>query len=316
MSSPQKGVWCRRELYGRAASGEAAAPERFGAMTGDVPPRTLCVSVYERSADTPVEDGGPASERIVICPPLAEEHGHARGALHRLAMRLAEEGHATLVYDPSGHGDSEGDLCDITPDDLVADLARAAGHPALRGAPTVVIGLRFGAAIAARAVARELIFPARLVLVEPVLRGAPYAHELVRKNVAAQIATLGAARAGVEQLLAALASGGAIEVDGYALTSRFHDGLTRCDAVADLASAHGRRVVVDVILTRARGARPSGDVLELARLRPVSMHRIEELPPWKEDRHHLVSDAPAIAACVLTLLAQRSPALVAGGGDG
>jgi pimeloyl-ACP methyl ester carboxylesterase len=286
-------------------------------MTGDVPPRTLCVSVYGGSADTAVDDGAfPAGERIVICPPLAEEHGHARGALHRLAMRLAEQGQETLVYDPSGHGDSEGDLCDLAPDDLVADLARAAGHPAMHGAPTVVIGLRFGAAIAARAVARGLISPARLVLVEPVLRGAPYAQELVRKNVAAQIASLGAARADVRQLLATLASGGAIEVEGHALTSRFHGGLLRCDAVADLASGHARSVVVDVILARARSARPSSDVLELARLRPVSLHRIEVLPPWKEDRHHLVSDVPAIASCVLALLARRSPALAAGGGDG
>jgi hypothetical protein len=43
-------------------------------------------------------------------------------------------------------------------------------------------------------------------------------------------------------------------------------------------------------------------MLDLMRLRPILLHPIEALEPWKEDRRHVVSDVPALAASVLMAL--------------
>jgi pimeloyl-ACP methyl ester carboxylesterase len=309
----------RREYYLRAAARPIGTGATNAALTSAGRARSLCIAVHGDCASEPIAGGKQAiGERIVLCPPLAEEHGYARSALHRLAARLGAAGHRTLIYDPSGHGDSEGEFVDLVVDDLLIDLAACASHPALGEAATVIIGFRFGAAVSARAIDTARVRPKRLILIDPILDGALYARELLRKNVATQIASFGRTRRSVEELRTVLARGETIDVDGHPITPALYQGLLESDGVAALATESARRVPVDVVMIRPRLPKPPADVIALTRLRPISLHPIEALEPWKEDRRHVVSDVPELAQCILELLVgcMPLPSVAHGGGVG
>ena len=64
----------------------------------------------------------PVSRSVLYCPPFAEEANRTRRAAVLLGRRLADIGVASLIVDPYGTGDSEGDFSDarlsIWQDDL------------------------------------------------------------------------------------------------------------------------------------------------------------------------------------------------------
>ncbi|HVU49081.1 MAG TPA: alpha/beta hydrolase [Polyangia bacterium] len=121
----------------------------------------------------------PAPPRVlVLCAPLWREGVRAHRVLRQLAARLAREGTTVLRFDYTGAGDSAGDneagdvetwLGDV---DAAVEEARGA-----RGAARVtLLGLRFGATLAALAAARRDDVD-RLVLWEPVPDGTSYLAE-------------------------------------------------------------------------------------------------------------------------------------------
>lgn len=231
--------------------------------------------------------------RVVFCPPLGDEHGWSRGVLHRLAARLAAAGHPTIVYDPSGHGDSGAEFADLSLDSLCADLARMSTAP-------ILVAFRFGAIVAARALARGLVRPERLVLVAPVLRGATWARDVLRRNVAAQMTLHGTPRVAAEDLRAELQRGRTIEVDGHELGPALFHEAERCDAL-DLLSAAD--VPIDVIAIRSRPtAPPPAEVIELCRRRDVALHVVDEHEFWAEYRKEIVADAPRLGERLIDLL--------------
>src|SRR5215475_12430017 len=68
-------------------------------------------------------------------------------AARRIAVALAARGIATLRFDFTGLGSSEGDFANSTFSSNVADLVRAAGHlRETRQAPTILIGHSLGGA--------------------------------------------------------------------------------------------------------------------------------------------------------------------------
>jgi dienelactone hydrolase len=117
---------------------------------------------------------------VVIVPPHGLEALAATKSLRLLAERLAAAGHAALRYDLPGTADSLG--TDADPERLAAwtasveaaaDLLRR--HAGTTG--TVVLGLRFGAHLAALG-SHPVSDLAGLVLLDPVVRGRAYAREL------------------------------------------------------------------------------------------------------------------------------------------
>lgn len=87
----------------------------------------------------------------VICPPWGEEYTHAHRTLRQLAMRLSQNGFHVLRFDYYGTGDSGGDTGDndtagtrMDVETAVAELKEMTGV-----ARPVLIGLRFGAILAA-----------------------------------------------------------------------------------------------------------------------------------------------------------------------
>ena len=122
---------------------------------------------------------GPVRGGAVVCPPLGYEDVCAHTALRRLAERLAGRGVVTVRLDYDGTGNSMGDETDpdrvgawsTSIDDVVEQLERW-GVGSL-----TLIGLRFGATLAAAAASRHAIV-ASTVLWDPVRSGRRYGRAL------------------------------------------------------------------------------------------------------------------------------------------
>src|SRR3954471_14377974 len=99
----------------------------------------------------------PGAGPVVVCAPLWREGIRAHRVLRQLGVRLAKDGHAVLRFDYSGAGDSAGESeqgdVDVWLEDLAAAIDEVRGR---QGAPRVtLLGLRFGATLAALAAARR-----------------------------------------------------------------------------------------------------------------------------------------------------------------
>jgi alpha/beta superfamily hydrolase len=112
---------------------------------------------------------------VVVCAPLWREGIRAHRVLRQLGVRLAKLGHAVLRFDYSGAGDSAGESEHGHVDLWLADVAAAIDEARRRkpAARVTLLGLRFGATLAALAAARRDDVQ-RLVLWEPVANGARY----------------------------------------------------------------------------------------------------------------------------------------------
>ena len=116
---------------------------------------------------------------VVLCQPVFHEQGAARRAVRALADRFAEAGIHALRFDYSGAGDSQGEPSDHSLEDWIDDVGGATDEFATsRGLDSVgLVGLRFGASLAARAAANRADVPF-LVLWEPIVDGAPWVQSL------------------------------------------------------------------------------------------------------------------------------------------
>jgi pimeloyl-ACP methyl ester carboxylesterase len=120
---------------------------------------------------------------VLLCNPFGEEAARAHRMFRVLATQLERAGYAALRFDYSGTGDSLGDGRAATVDAWLGDIALAAARlrTATGATRLAVVGLRFGATLAALACARELR-PRHLVLWDPVIDGAAYLRELVAQH--------------------------------------------------------------------------------------------------------------------------------------
>lgn len=168
---------------------------------------------------------GPPRATVVICNPLFEERKSAHRVLVETARALAGDGLTVLRFDYRGCGDSPGSFEDHAPDDWKADVlaavSRARADWPLQ--PVILLGLRFGAALAV--VAAKDAGVDGIVLWEPVPDGRAYLHEELRKKLMKEMLTFGRKRSTREQLAAELEAGRAIDFDGYAVTPKLYRQL-------------------------------------------------------------------------------------------
>jgi pimeloyl-ACP methyl ester carboxylesterase len=238
------------------------------------------VATYAPRATTP-------RASVVLCPPLGEEQSRARSALHRVAARLARTGHQVATYDPTAHGDSEGDGAELTMAALERDLVTVARV----ASADVVVAFRFGALVAAIAAASGRLAARRLVLVSPVLRGDTYARDLLRASVAER----GVAGPRLHEVESALFTGGVVEIAGHAFGAELFRGMLATDAISALASASD--VSTDLICIRQRPpAAPPPERAELLRRCPGIRSREVEAPAfWRDDGRRVITDLPSLA---------------------
>ncbi|HWU91065.1 MAG TPA: amino acid adenylation domain-containing protein, partial [Kofleriaceae bacterium] len=118
---------------------------------------------------------GRSADAVLICPPIGQEAVRTHFVLTKVARLLAAGGTPALLFDYHGLGDSAGASIDATPARWQRDIAAARAELVRRTGATRVaaLGVRLGATLLATAG----IDAARLVLWDPVCRGAEWYDE-------------------------------------------------------------------------------------------------------------------------------------------
>jgi len=176
-------------------------------------------------------NGSAPARAALFCHPLGEEKKCAHRAFVETARALQRRGIASLRFDMSGCGDSDGEFDDFSTGDWLDDISVAWGELRRRspGARYTLIGLRFGAALAALALERLPDFAA-LALWQPVVNGKDEFTSDLRRVLIQQMITDGRAGMDRKELLAELESGeGRVEVDGYAVTGSLYRDICAID---------------------------------------------------------------------------------------
>ena len=118
------------------------------------PPSRPLLGIYHEPAQTPRRTA------VLLCYPVGHEYETAHSAFCALANSLAREGFGVLRFDYGGTGDSSGDQMDVTLEQWDADMELAAAElKDMSGAAQIsLVGLRFGAVLAARYAMRRPVY--------------------------------------------------------------------------------------------------------------------------------------------------------------
>ena len=228
---------------------------------------------------------------FVLCAPSFEEKLWAHRVLVNAARELAASGYPVLRFDYAGHGDSEGAFEDGSVESRLDDILAAAGYlRELSGADEVnLLGLRFGATLAAVAADRNPEEFRRLALWAPINRGAAHMQEVLRINLATQMAVYKEIRTNRKAMAAAMEAGERVNVDGYGLTGT----MFRQAGAIDLLAGPSRflRPVLIAGVVRREGM-PDKETEALAgQYASVTCRSVIEEPFWKEIKTYVPRSA-------------------------
>jgi exosortase A-associated hydrolase 2 len=220
---------------------------------------------------------------FVFCSAFAEEKLWTHRVFVSFARRLAETGFPVLRFDFRGHGDSEGEFSDSTVETRLADISRAVQVLAERS-PRIsrvgLLGMRFGATLAALAADRERC--GCLILWEPIIDGSAYMREMLRSNLATQMAVYKEIRCDRAALVQQLEAGASVNIDGYEMRGEFFEQASSIDLLVTENRHTGPTLIVPV----SRVESPfNKKVAALAKTYPdCQLSLAVEQPFWKEIR--------------------------------
>jgi len=161
----------------------------------------------------------PPERAVVMVHPLGEEKLWSHRVFVSFARELAALGFAVLRFDFRGEGDSDREFQHADLETRVADTSTAI-DTVRETFPTIkevnLVGLRFGAIVAALASVHRADV-ARLILWDPILDGAAYMQAVLRLNLMFQMARYRKILENREQLVARLAKGETVNIEGYEL---------------------------------------------------------------------------------------------------
>lgn len=130
----------------------------------------------------------PPAGDVLFVPPFAEEMNRSRRMMTLLAQGLAERGYGSLVVDPFGTGDSDGEFAEARIAIWRDDLRRGYDWLAARGTVNIsLVALRFGALLAHELCAARPVN--RLVLWQPAASGEQMLTQFMRIRLAAGLTT-------------------------------------------------------------------------------------------------------------------------------
>jgi len=157
-----------------------------------------------------------AARGVVLCYPFGQEYMRGHRAFRQLANLLSRQGWHVLRFDYSGTGDSAGAGTEARAEEWLEDVGQAVDE--LKDAAglrqVTLIGLRLGAALATVATAHRNDID-RLILWDPVLRGADYLAEILE--------AVGVPAGG---------ESGVAGITGFPLTPELHRGIASLDLTA------------------------------------------------------------------------------------
>ena len=194
---------------------------------------------------------GAARGAVLVCAPDGEERSWALRPLVQLARDLAARGHHVLRFDYGGQGESTGAYEDTDVTSRLRDITAAAAELRARTAATriTIVAARLGGALALEAAAADPGVQ-RLALWEPVLDVDGYLRNLLRVNVTTQMVVHKKVMKNGEQLLADMASGGTVSINGYKLSQGFVAGLQTLDAAGRLNASNVPALIIALTGTR------------------------------------------------------------------
>ncbi len=223
-----------------------------------------------------------ASRGVVICHPLGEEKLWSHRVLVSFARDLAAAGIAVLRFDFRGEGDSDRDFQDADLESRVQDACLAVD--ALRKfvpsvAEVTLMGLRLGASVAAAAAVRRSDVT-RLVLWDPVVDGAAYMQAVLRLNLMYQMAIHRQVIENREALVARLAKGETINIEGYEVAEPLYRQVSDFRLQDVLRQFAGTIVIFQVNSTEVP-VKP--ELAALTESNPLCrVEVVQEEPFWKE----------------------------------
>jgi len=268
----------------------------------------------ERVADRPMQfsSGGrplvgmlhlPAGQArepgFVFCNAFGDERKSSCLAMTRLARALAGVGHPALRFDYWGCGDSPGEFVDATLSTRLGDVCSAAQVLRERaGVGSVcLLGLRLGAAIAARASGAAGC--CGLALIAPVADGAEFFRTQLRRRLVRRMLTAGsAARAGERA-----AGEQVVDLDGYALRRGVLEELRGLRIEPGAVALDGPALVLQVSFSERLTPQTLRvrDALEAAGAR-VEVGAVVLPPFWSRIE---ITDTAPVEAAVLEWVSRR-----------
>jgi exosortase A-associated hydrolase 2 len=151
-------------------------------------------------------------------PAFAEEMNKSRRMVSLQARKLAEQGHAVMLLDLFGTGDSEGDFSEATWSLWKKDIDNACLWLAQQGFQSVNLwGLRSGVLLAIDFLRDTKSKVDKLICWQPVLNGETFIMQFLRLRIAAGIMNSSAPTEKTSDLKQQLLEGKSIEVAGYQL---------------------------------------------------------------------------------------------------
>lgn len=201
---------------------------------------------------------------VLFCHPFGEEKKCAQRAFVETERALAERQVASLRFDMTGCGDSEGVFGEARFADWIQDIGAAWRELVRRVAdtPCALLGLRLGASLAVLA-CPKLDGVSALVLWQPIVNGkVEFAGEL-RRVLIQQMMTRGKAGMRQKDVIEAFERGEAdAELDGYSVSA----GLFEDICSIELAGALNASPVDAGVVQFSRAHRRIQDFAETARL--------------------------------------------------
>lgn len=150
-----------------------------------------------------------------------------------LAHRLASAGHASLVVDLYGTGDSEGDFADGRLEIWLDDLQCAVSWLDEQGSSAInLLGLRFGACLASRLAAESRAKFSQLLMWHPVIRAANFMTQFLRLKMVSDMVDT-SSQITTKQLREMSAAGETIEVAGYYIVPELLASIDACDLLQE-----------------------------------------------------------------------------------
>lgn len=231
----------------------------------------------------------PSTTAFLMSHPFGEEKLWSHRAFVSAARALAARGHRVLRFDYRGAGDSSGNSDETSLETHLEDLTEA--YRQLVSSESTLqrvglIGLRLGAAMAAR-FAEQMgddpkVANGPLVLWDPVMDGESYFQELLRSNLATQLAVYGKVQENREVLQQRILAGGTVNVDGYEIGRPLFESCSRPDLLTAAAKGQGGPVLVVQIAATDKQANRA-DLEALAASYPQgTFARAIEQPFWRE----------------------------------
>ncbi|MDY0045867.1 MAG: hydrolase 2, exosortase A system-associated [Thauera propionica] len=243
----------------------------------------------------------PSRGAVLYLPPFAEEMNRCRSHVAAQARAFAAAGLRTLILDPYGTGESDGDIADADWSIWLQDAIAAARWLEIESGHAVTLwGMRTGALLAAEvADSGEVTIP-HLLFWQPVLDGKLFLNQYLRLRIASQLVNE-TDRESTEQIRDRLSNGEVIEVAGYPLTSALSENLATRRMSDFPALAHQRISWIEVVSKADQQlSLPSRKLVDALRTQGATVNAVTVACPMIWQLHER-ADAPALRDTTLRL---------------